>query len=68
MVPGFDHRYLLGEALGRQAEIREHVRCEAEARRPLRFEAGRSPAAFRIWRLHVMVWFEGASGLGKRSV
>ncbi|MBA2375616.1 MAG: hypothetical protein M3494_11705 [Actinomycetota bacterium] len=42
----------------RQAEAREAVRREAEARG--RVESGRrwSFAAFRLWRLHVFIGFE----------
>jgi hypothetical protein len=48
--------------LGRQAEIRAESQQEAEVRRSV--ESGRRSrlAAFRFWRLHVMVWLEDARG------
>ena len=46
--------------LQRQEETRILVRREAEARRVARSSRGRSPVAFKLWRLHVMVWLGDA--------
>ena len=59
---GFDPRQALGMVLERQGEVRTRVRREAEARRVARPSRGRSPAAFKLWRLHVMVWLEDVRG------
>ena len=55
---GFDPQQALGMVLQRQGEVRTRVRREAEARRVARSSRERSPAAFKLWRLHVMVWLE----------
>ncbi len=60
---GFDPRQALGMVLERQGELRTLVRREAEARRVARTFRGRSPAAFKLWRLHVMVWVEEGRGV-----
>ena len=60
---GFDPRQGLGMVLERQGELRTRVRREAEARRVARTFRGRSPAAFKLWRLHVMVWLEDVRGV-----
>ncbi|HET7480928.1 MAG TPA: hypothetical protein VFJ72_15595 [Rubrobacteraceae bacterium] len=59
MFAGSDPEHLLGMISQRQEEMRVAAREEAEVRRarPLR---GARLAAFRLWRLHVMVWFEDA--------
>lgn len=58
MYLGTDPEYALGEMKRRQAEVREEVREAGLARRSVRASRGRL-SSFRIWRLHVMVWFEG---------
>jgi hypothetical protein len=60
MYPGLDPEHLLAEVLRRQEEVRTEVRRGAEVRRASRAFRGWSPRAFRLWRLHVMVWFEDA--------
>ena len=57
---GFDPRQTLGMILQRQEETRIRVRREAEARRVSRPSRGRSPVAFKLWRLHVIVWLGDA--------
>ena len=59
MYSGFDPQRALEVVLQRQEETRTLARLEAEARRVSRVSRpsrGRSPVAFRLWRLHVMVW------------
>ena len=56
MYSGFDPQQALEVVLQRQEETRTLARREAEARRVSRSSRGRSPVAFRLWRLHVMVW------------
>ncbi len=46
--------------LQRQEETRTLVRGQVEARRATRPSRGRSPVAFKLWRLHVMVWLGDA--------
>jgi len=46
--------------LQRQEETRAGVMREGEARRVSRAFRERSPVAFKLWRLHVMVWFGDA--------
>jgi hypothetical protein len=58
MYPGSDPEHLLAEVLRRQEEVRAEARREAEVRRASRSSRGWSPRAFRLWRLHVMVWLE----------
>jgi hypothetical protein len=60
MYSGFDPQGTLKMVLQRQEETRTRVRREAEARRVSRPSRGRSPAAFKLWRLHVMVWLDDA--------
>ncbi len=61
MYFGSDPERLLGEVLRRQEEVRAEARRGAEARRASRSSfSGRSPRAFRLWRLHVMVWLDDA--------
>jgi predicted secreted protein len=60
MYPGSDPEHLLAEVLRRQEEVRAEARREAGVRRASRAFRGWSPRAFRLWRLHVMVWFEDA--------
>ena len=62
MYTGFDGRQALEMVQQRQEEARELVRREAEARRVSRETRGRSPVAFKLWRLHVMVWLGEARG------
>jgi hypothetical protein len=60
MYSGFDPQQALEVVLQRQEETRTQARREAEARRVSRPSRGRSPVAFRLWRLHVMVWLGDA--------
>ena len=60
MYPGSDPEHLLAEVLRRQEEVRTEAGRGAEVRRDSRSLCGWSPRAFRLWRLHVMVWFEDA--------
>ncbi len=60
MYSGFDPQQTLGMVLQRQEETRTLVRGEVEARRATRPSRGRSPVAFKLWRLHVMVWLGDA--------
>jgi hypothetical protein len=46
--------------LQRQEAERGRVRREAEARRISRPSGGLSPVAFRLWRLHVIIWLGDA--------
>jgi hypothetical protein len=62
MYSGFDPQGALGMVLQRQEETRTQVRREAEARRASRPSRERSPAAFKLWRLHVMVWLDDVRG------
>lgn len=61
MYSGSDPEHLLGEVLRGQEEVRAEARRGAEIRRASRSFRGRSPRAFKLWRLHVMVWLEDAS-------
>ncbi len=60
MYSGFDPQQTLGMVLQRQEETRTRARREAEARRVSQPSRGRSPVAFKLWRLHVMVWLGDA--------
>jgi hypothetical protein len=60
MYSGFDPQQTLGMVLQRQEETRTRVRREVEARRVTRSSRGRSPVAFKLWRLHVIVWLGDA--------
>jgi hypothetical protein len=62
MYSGSEPQQALGMVLQRQEETRARVRREAEARRVSRPSRRRSPVAFRLWRLHVMVWLGDARG------
>ena len=42
--------------------MRERVRGEADVRRYTRPERNSRLAAFRLWRLHVLVWVEEGRG------
>ncbi len=58
MYPGSDPEHLLAEVLRRQEAVRAEARRGAGVRRASRSFRGWSPRAFRLWRLHVMVWLE----------
>lgn len=60
MYSGLDARHCLDEMLRRQEEIRTRARREAMSRETSHGASLRSPVAFRLWRLHVMLWLEGA--------
>ena len=60
MYSGFDPQQALRMVLQRQEAERGRVRREAEARRISRPSGGRSPVAFRLWCLHVMIWLGDA--------
>lgn len=60
MYSGFDPQGTLRMVLQRQEETRAGVMREGEARRVSRASRERSPVAFKLWRLHVMVWFGDA--------
>ena len=62
MYSGFDPQQTLEVVRQRQEETRDLVRREAEARRVSRPSRGRCPVAFKVWRLHVMVWLGEARG------
>jgi hypothetical protein len=63
LYPGADPEGTLELVRGRQTEMRERVRAEADVRRHARPERGSRLAAFRLWRLHVMVWVEERRGV-----
>jgi hypothetical protein len=48
---------------GRQAEMRERARAEADVRRRPRPQRGFRMATVKLWRLHVMVWVEEGRGV-----
>ena len=58
MYGGIDPQQDLNEVLRDQEELRHTARHESEARRASRTPWRRSPAAFKFWRLRVMVWFD----------
>jgi hypothetical protein len=60
MQIGSDPQHLLGMVLQRQEEVRARARQEAEVRGASRAVRGHGPATFKLWRLHVMVWLDGA--------
>ena len=60
MYTGFDPRQALEMVQQRQEETRDLVRREAEARRVSRLSREWSPMAFKLWRIHVMVWLGDA--------
>jgi hypothetical protein len=63
LYSGADPEGTLELVRGRQTEIRERVRAEADVRRHTRSERGSRLAAFRLWRVHVMVWVEEGRGI-----
>ena len=63
LYPGADPEGTLELVRGRQTEMRERVQAEADVRRRTRPERGTRLAAFRLWRLHVMVWVEEGRGV-----
>ncbi len=60
---GADAQGALELVRGRQTEMRERVQAEADVRRRTQPERGSRLAAFRLWRLHVMVWVEEGRGV-----
>ena len=56
MYSGLDPQRALGIVLRRQEETGIQVRREFEGRRVSRPPRERRPVAFKLWRLHVMVW------------
>ena len=56
MYSGIGPEQALDMVVQRQEETRAGVWREAEARRVSEGTGGRSPVAFKLWRLHVMVW------------
>ena len=63
LYPGADPEGTLELVRGRQTEMRERIQAEAGIRRHTRPERGSRLAAFRLWRLHVMVWVEERRGV-----
>ena len=63
LYPGADPEGTLELVRGRQTEMRERIRAEADARRHTRPERASRLAAVRLWRLHVMVWVEEGRGV-----
>lgn len=62
MYSGVDPEYLLKMVLQRQETIRDQARKEAEVLRVSRLSCRARLATFKLWRLHVMVWFEDVRG------
>ncbi len=62
MYSGADPEHLLKVVLQRQEALRVQASNEVEAGRASRSSRGARLAAFRLWRLHVMVWFEDVHG------
>lgn len=62
MYSGFDPEYLLKTVSRRQDEIRARFQEEARVRRDLRPLRGSRIRTFKLWQLHVMVWFEDVRG------
>jgi hypothetical protein len=62
MYSGSDAEHLLKIVLQRQEAVRDQARNEGEAMCVSRFSHGTRLTAFKLWRLHVMVWFEDARG------
>jgi hypothetical protein len=56
MYSGLNPQQALGMVLQRQEETRIQVRREVEGRRVSRPAHERRPVAFKLWRMHVMVW------------
>jgi hypothetical protein len=63
LYPGADPEGTLELVRGRQTEMRERIQAKADIRRHTRPERRSRLAAFRLWRLHVMVWFEERRGV-----
>lgn len=63
LYSGADPEGALELVRGRQTEMRERVQAEADVRRRTRPERRSRLAAFRLWRLHVMVWVEERRGV-----
>jgi hypothetical protein len=63
LYPGADPEGTLELVRGRQTEMREWVRAEADVGRYTRLERKSRLAAFRLWRLHVLVWVEEGRGV-----
>ena len=63
LYSGADPEGTLELVRGRQTEMRERIQAEAGVRRRPRPERGSRLAAFRLWRLHVMVWVEEGRGV-----
>jgi hypothetical protein len=63
LYPGADPEGTFELVRGRQTEMRERVRGEADVRRYTRPERKSRLAAFRLWRLHVLVWVEEGRGV-----
>lgn len=61
MYFGSDPRHVLDEVSRGRKALREEARLESEAKRASRSSRGWRPRAFRLWRLHVMVWVEDGS-------
>lgn len=59
MYFGSDPEQLLKSVSQRQDEIRSQVQKEAGFRRGSRAHRGARLTTFKLWWLHVMVWFEG---------
>ena len=60
---GADPEGALELVRARQTEMRERIQAEADVRRHTRPERGARLAAFRLWRVHVMVWVEERRGI-----
>lgn len=58
MYSGYDPEQLLKIISGRR-EIRAEAQKEAGFRRGSRAHRGARLTTFKLWWLHVMVWFEG---------
>ena len=63
LYSGTDPESALELVRGRQTEMRERIQAEADVRRYTRPERGSRLAAFRLWRLHVLVWVEEGRGV-----
>ncbi len=56
---GSDPRQVLNEMSREREALREEVRLGSEAKGNSWFVRGWRPRAFKLWRLHVMVWVDG---------
>ena len=63
LYSGADPEGTLELVRGRQTEMRERIQAEAAVRRYTRLERKSRLAAFRLWRLHVLVWVEEGRGV-----